>query len=146
MHNLPPRAPGYGITTDGVTVFLNASTCDASYVPRNLPHVFDVPIPEGCVKWNSTFPLFIERMYLLFYCERSDKNQYFCRITLTFPLCIECTYCFINTRHYKHILFSVYLLFIECTEWSNKNQYFRQINLTFPLFIECAYCFIASEA
>ena len=34
---------GYGITTDGVTTFVNASTCNYSYRPVQPPIVFDIP-------------------------------------------------------------------------------------------------------
>ena len=34
---------GYGVTSDGHTVFINCSTCDFNYKPRNLPIVFDLP-------------------------------------------------------------------------------------------------------
>jgi len=33
---------GYGVTTDGRTTFLNASTCDLRYKPENKPLVFDI--------------------------------------------------------------------------------------------------------
>ena len=33
---------GYGITTDGKIIFINASTCSLSYNPVNLPIVFDM--------------------------------------------------------------------------------------------------------
>jgi Icc-related predicted phosphoesterase len=36
----------YGITTDGQTVYVNAATCDSSYVPNHGPIVLDIPIPE----------------------------------------------------------------------------------------------------
>lgn len=35
---------GYGVTTDGATKFINASTCDIMYNPVNLPIVFDLEI------------------------------------------------------------------------------------------------------
>eukprot|EP01065_Artemidia_motanka_P010802 TRINITY_DN15788_c0_g1_i1.p1 TRINITY_DN15788_c0_g1~~TRINITY_DN15788_c0_g1_i1.p1 ORF type:complete len:301 (+),score=70.93 TRINITY_DN15788_c0_g1_i1:67-969(+) len=35
---------GYGATTDGHTVFVNASTCTLDYRPHNKPIVMDVPI------------------------------------------------------------------------------------------------------
>lgn len=35
---------GYGVTTDGVTKFINASTCNVSYNPMNLPIVFDFEV------------------------------------------------------------------------------------------------------
>jgi hypothetical protein len=35
---------GYGITTDGVTQFVNASTCNLQYLPNNPPIIFDVPM------------------------------------------------------------------------------------------------------
>ena len=38
---------GYGITTDGRTQFINASTCTLRYKPVNPPIVFDFPVPEG---------------------------------------------------------------------------------------------------
>ncbi|XP_043223410.1 metallophosphoesterase domain-containing protein 1-like isoform X2 [Amphibalanus amphitrite] len=41
---------GYGVTTDGKIVYVNASTCDISYVPCNPPIVFDVTIPDGFSK------------------------------------------------------------------------------------------------
>ncbi|CAL4222591.1 unnamed protein product, partial [Meganyctiphanes norvegica] len=41
---------GYGITTDGKIIYINASTCNVNYVPVNPPVVFDVPIPAGLTK------------------------------------------------------------------------------------------------
>ncbi|XP_014261829.1 metallophosphoesterase domain-containing protein 1 isoform X2 [Cimex lectularius] len=38
---------GYGITTDGSVIYVNASTCNIQYNPVNPPIVFDVAIPEG---------------------------------------------------------------------------------------------------
>lgn len=38
---------GHGITTDGHTKYINASTCTLRYKPQNPPIVFDYPIPEG---------------------------------------------------------------------------------------------------
>lgn len=38
---------GYGVTTDGQTQFINASTCTLRYQPSNPPIVFDYPVPEG---------------------------------------------------------------------------------------------------
>ena len=38
---------GYGATSDGVTTFVNASTCTAMYKPLNAPIVFDVMVPDG---------------------------------------------------------------------------------------------------
>ncbi|XP_065175242.1 metallophosphoesterase MPPED2-like [Sycon ciliatum] len=35
----------YGITTDGVTTYINASNCDLRYRPRQVPIVFDLPNP-----------------------------------------------------------------------------------------------------
>eukprot|EP00048_Salpingoeca_helianthica_P015930 m.229481 g.229481 ORF g.229481 m.229481 type:complete len:277 (+) comp17753_c0_seq1:88-918(+) len=40
---------GYGMTTDGHTTYINASTCDARYHPVQPPIVFDVPKPAGFV-------------------------------------------------------------------------------------------------
>lgn len=41
---------GYGIRSDGRTVFINASICNMNYMPSNKPVVFDIPIPEGFSK------------------------------------------------------------------------------------------------
>ncbi|XP_060535282.1 UPF0046 protein C25E10.12 [Cylas formicarius] len=41
---------GYGVTSDGKIIYVNASTCDINYFPRNLPVVFDVPLPPGYTK------------------------------------------------------------------------------------------------
>lgn len=41
---------GYGITSDGRIIFINASTCDINYLPHNLPVVFDVALPAGVTK------------------------------------------------------------------------------------------------
>lgn len=41
---------GYGITSDGKIIFINASTCDINYVPSNLPVVFDIPLPAHIQK------------------------------------------------------------------------------------------------
>ena len=35
---------GYGATTNGATVFINASTCNLQYRPVHPPLVFDLPI------------------------------------------------------------------------------------------------------
>ncbi|XP_062610153.1 metallophosphoesterase MPPED2-like isoform X2 [Saccostrea cucullata] len=37
----------YGMTSDGFTTFINASTCTRRYKPTNSPIVFDLDIPEG---------------------------------------------------------------------------------------------------
>ena len=37
---------GFGATTNGVTTFVNASTCDYAYAPRNVAVVFDLPLRE----------------------------------------------------------------------------------------------------
>ncbi|XP_061166908.1 metallophosphoesterase MPPED2-like isoform X2 [Saccostrea echinata] len=37
----------YGVTSDGFTTFINASTCTRRYKPTNSPVVFDFDIPEG---------------------------------------------------------------------------------------------------
>lgn len=43
IFSAPPAAiEAYGISTDGRTVFANASTCDLSYEPEQRPFVFDV--------------------------------------------------------------------------------------------------------
>lgn len=41
---------GYGVTSDGYTTFINASTCTRRYLPTNAPIVFDFIIPEGHTK------------------------------------------------------------------------------------------------
>uniref|UniRef100_A0A1B6DNH8 Calcineurin-like phosphoesterase domain-containing protein n=1 Tax=Clastoptera arizonana TaxID=38151 RepID=A0A1B6DNH8_9HEMI len=41
---------GYGISSDGNIIFINASTCDINYLPTNPPVVFDVKLPPGAVK------------------------------------------------------------------------------------------------
>ncbi|XP_025832263.1 UPF0046 protein C25E10.12 [Agrilus planipennis] len=41
---------GYGVTTDGKIIFINATTCDINYIPNNLPIVFDIPLPPGVQK------------------------------------------------------------------------------------------------
>ncbi|CAH1953775.1 unnamed protein product [Acanthoscelides obtectus] len=38
---------GYGVTSDGKIIYINASTCDINYIPTNLPVVFDVPLKNG---------------------------------------------------------------------------------------------------
>lgn len=35
---------GYGITTDDVTTYINASICNFDYEPVNLPIIFDIPV------------------------------------------------------------------------------------------------------
>ncbi|XP_068212745.1 metallophosphoesterase MPPED2 isoform X2 [Palaemon carinicauda] len=41
---------GHGISYDGTTTYINASTCDVKYQPVNRAIVFDYPLPEGCRK------------------------------------------------------------------------------------------------
>ncbi|XP_021349559.1 metallophosphoesterase MPPED2-like isoform X2 [Mizuhopecten yessoensis] len=41
---------GYGITSDGYTTYINASTCTLRYQPNNPAVIFDFPLPEGCTK------------------------------------------------------------------------------------------------
>lgn len=43
----PVCCAGYGVTTNGETVFVNASTCTLRYKPTNPALVFDVPAPTG---------------------------------------------------------------------------------------------------
>nr|CAH7722379.1 unnamed protein product [Callosobruchus chinensis] len=38
---------GYGVTSDGKIIYINASTCDINYIPTNLPVVFDIPLKDG---------------------------------------------------------------------------------------------------
>lgn len=41
---------GYGITSDGRVIYVNASTCDINYKPNNPPIVFDISLPPGMQK------------------------------------------------------------------------------------------------
>lgn len=41
---------GYGITSDGKVIYINASTCDLNYLPNNPPIVFDVALPPNAIK------------------------------------------------------------------------------------------------
>lgn len=41
---------GYGVRTDGTTIYINASSCTQSYEPSNPAIVFDMPIPPGCTE------------------------------------------------------------------------------------------------
>lgn len=41
---------GYGITSDGKIIYMNASTCDINYLPNNPPLVFDITLRKGEVK------------------------------------------------------------------------------------------------
>lgn len=41
---------GYGITTDGKTIFINASNCNINYELVNLPIIFDIVLPEDQIK------------------------------------------------------------------------------------------------
>ncbi|XP_074640001.1 metallophosphoesterase domain-containing protein 1-like [Tubulanus polymorphus] len=41
---------GYGITTDGTTNYINASTCTIMYKPLNPPIIFDLPLKDGVTK------------------------------------------------------------------------------------------------
>ena len=34
---------GYGVSTDGHTMFINCSTCNLAYQPLNPPIIFDLP-------------------------------------------------------------------------------------------------------
>ncbi|KAK9496616.1 hypothetical protein O3M35_013099 [Rhynocoris fuscipes] len=38
---------GYGVSTDGNVIYVNASTCNINYLPINPPIVFDISIPQG---------------------------------------------------------------------------------------------------
>ena len=40
----------YGITSDGYTSYINASTCTFRYKPTNPPVVFDIDLPQGVTK------------------------------------------------------------------------------------------------
>ncbi|XP_070528242.1 UPF0046 protein C25E10.12 isoform X5 [Cardiocondyla obscurior] len=41
---------GYGISSDGKIIYINASTCDLNYLPSNPPIVFDITLPPGIKK------------------------------------------------------------------------------------------------
>ncbi|KAI0224897.1 Metallophosphoesterase domain-containing protein 1 [Lamellibrachia satsuma] len=41
---------GYGVTSDGCTTYINASTCTLQYKTSNPPIVFDLPLPQGFSK------------------------------------------------------------------------------------------------
>ncbi|KAK1123933.1 hypothetical protein K0M31_006963 [Melipona bicolor] len=41
---------GYGISSDGKIIYVNASTCDLNYLPSNPPVVFDITLPSGYCK------------------------------------------------------------------------------------------------
>lgn len=41
---------GYGITSDGKIIYVNASTCDINYLPHNNPVVFDITLPPDATK------------------------------------------------------------------------------------------------
>jgi predicted phosphodiesterase len=63
VRKLRPRAPrwcvfghiheGYGATADEVTTYINASTCNLKYKPRNPPIVFDVPVAAEAGEVNA---------------------------------------------------------------------------------------------
>lgn len=40
----------YGCTSDGITTYINASTCTLEYKPTHPPVVFDFPLPPGHTK------------------------------------------------------------------------------------------------
>ena len=37
------HSAGYGLSSDGLTTFINCSTCNLSYSPVNPPVIFDIP-------------------------------------------------------------------------------------------------------
>lgn len=41
---------GYGISSDGKIIYINASTCDLNYLPSNPPVVFDITLQSGHYK------------------------------------------------------------------------------------------------
>lgn len=43
---------GYGISSDGKIIYVNASTCDINYLPSNPPIVFDITLPPDTKKSN----------------------------------------------------------------------------------------------
>ena len=45
---------GYGMTTDGVTKFINAATCNKKLDPCNQPIIFDIELPTGFTKDDVT--------------------------------------------------------------------------------------------
>ncbi|XP_008549753.1 metallophosphoesterase domain-containing protein 1 [Microplitis demolitor] len=44
---------GYGISSDGKIIYINASTCDLNYLPSNPPIVFDITLPPGVEKTSD---------------------------------------------------------------------------------------------
>lgn len=53
---------GYGISSDGKIIYINASTCDLNYLPSNSPIVFDITLPPGMSKtWNFNIYKFGKR-------------------------------------------------------------------------------------
>ncbi|XP_043521432.1 metallophosphoesterase MPPED2 isoform X1 [Frieseomelitta varia] len=49
-HELHTYVLGYGISSDGKIIYVNASTCDLNYLPSNPPVVFDITLPPGHCK------------------------------------------------------------------------------------------------
>lgn len=49
-NDLTIKLLGYGVTSDDATIFINASTCDINYIPKNYPMVFDMDLPPGVQK------------------------------------------------------------------------------------------------
>jgi len=47
---------GWGVTTDGVTRYVNASTCNLRYKPVNTPIIFDVAVPPAPADQASAPP------------------------------------------------------------------------------------------
>ncbi|KAI4469219.1 metallophosphoesterase [Holotrichia oblita] len=43
---------GYGVSTDGKIIYVNASTCDINYMPNNPAIVFDFTLPKGHIKMH----------------------------------------------------------------------------------------------
>ncbi len=52
---------GYGVTSDGRTRFINASTCSLNYKTTNRPIVFDVRLPAGVTKSDGVVTLIAAR-------------------------------------------------------------------------------------
>lgn len=50
IHFICENFTGYGISSDGKIIYINASTCDLNYLPSNPPIVFDITLPPGIQK------------------------------------------------------------------------------------------------
>ncbi|XP_063422845.1 metallophosphoesterase MPPED2-like [Mytilus trossulus] len=61
---------GYGLTTDGETLFINASSCTKGYKLCNPPIIFDVPLPHGLSKYSS-----LESVEVVSYSKKESSSK-----------------------------------------------------------------------